>query len=83
MKIFMEEAKTWFQGTLGAAPSLVLNGLRLLGLENEPPDDRIFFIAVQDTVYTLVEKITIEPSMKFIFLVAFRLYIVTHAFISY
>ena len=80
----MEDAKAWFQETFGVAPSLVLNGPRLFGLENEPPDDllNIFYRCARYCI-TLVEKMTIEPSKKFIFLVAFRLYIVTHAFISY
>ena len=33
---FIGEAQNWFRQTFGATPSLMLNGPRLFGLENEP-----------------------------------------------
>ena len=36
---FMVLARDWFRGTFGGTPSLMLNGPRLFGLENEAPDD--------------------------------------------
>ena len=36
---FMVQAQGWFGQTFGVIPSLMLNGLRLFGLENESPND--------------------------------------------
>ena len=65
-RLFMEDAKAWFQETFGVAPSLVLNGPRLFGLENEPPDDllNIFYRCARYCIYS-GRKRTIVPSMKF------------------
>ena len=35
----MSQAQSWFRRTFGETPSLTLKGPRLLGLENESPDD--------------------------------------------
>ena len=53
-KYFMEEARKWFLTTFGVAPSLVLNGPRLFGLENEPPDDlfNIFYRSARYCIYS-------------------------------
>ena len=65
-RLFMEDAKAWFQETFGVAPSLVLNGPRLFGLENEPPDDllNIFYRSARYCIY-IGRKRTFVPSMKF------------------
>ena len=65
-RIFMERAKTWFKETFRVAPSLVLNGPRLFGLENEPPDDllNIFYRCARYTIYSGRKRST-TPRMKF------------------
>ena len=52
-KLFMERARAWFNETFGVAPSLVLKGPRLFGLENEPPDDlfNIFYRSARYCIY--------------------------------
>ena len=62
----MERAKTWFKETFRVAPSLVLNGPRLFGLENEPPDDllNIFYRCARYTIYSGRKRST-TPSLKF------------------
>ena len=62
----MEDAQLWFRETFGVAPSLVLNGPKLFGLENEPPDDlfNIFYRCVRYCIFS-GRKRTITPSVRF------------------
>ena len=70
-KYFMEEARKWFLTTFGVAPSLVLNGPRLFGLENEPPDDlfNIFYRSARYCIYSGRKRSTTPRIQVFIALV--------------
>ena len=70
-KYFMEEARKWFLNTFGVAPSLVLNGPRLFGLENEPPDDlfNIFYRSARYCIYSGRKRSTTPRIQVFIALV--------------
>ena len=70
-KYFMEEARKWFLNTFGVAPSLVLNGPRLFGLENEPPDDlfNIFYRSARYCIYIGRKRSTTPRIQVFIALV--------------
>ena len=50
---FWEDAYEWYECAFGVAPPLLLNGPRLFGMENEPPDDllNIFYRCVRYTIY--------------------------------
>ena len=63
---FMVLAQKWFRGTFGETPSLMLNGPRLFGLENEPPDDlhNIFYRSARYCIYSNRKRSHI-PSIKF------------------
>jgi len=63
---FWEDAKEWFCGTFGAAPILRLNGPRLFGLENEPPDDlhNIFYRCARYAIFTSRKRAP-EPSIRY------------------
>ena len=67
----MEEARKWFLNTFGVAPSLVLNGPRLFGLENEPPDDlfNIFYRSARYCIYSGRKRSTTPRIQVFIALV--------------
>ena len=62
---FMVQAQVWFGQTFGVTPSLVLNGPRLFGLENESPDDlhNIFYRSARYCIYSGRKK-AITPSMQ-------------------
>ena len=66
VKEFMEDAQLWFRESFGVAPSLVLNGPRLFGLENEPPDDlfNIFYRCARYCIFSGRKRTTV-PSVKF------------------
>ena len=70
-KYFMEEARKWFLTTFGVAPSLVLIGPRLFGLENEPPDDlfNIFYRSARYCIYSGRKRSTTPRIQVFIALV--------------
>ena len=59
-------AQKWFRRTFGETPSLMLNGPRLFGLENEPPDDlhNIFYRSARYCIYS-GRKRSHFPSIKF------------------
>ena len=50
---FWEDAYAWYECAFGVTPPLLLNGPRLFGMENEPPDDllNIFYRCVRYTIY--------------------------------
>ena len=62
---FMVQAQDWFRQTFGVTPSLMLNGPRLFGLENEPPDDlhNIFYRSARYCIYSGRKKAP-TPCMK-------------------
>ena len=50
---FWEDAEEWYQAAFGVAPPLLLNGPKLFGMENEPPDDlfNIFYRSARYCIY--------------------------------
>ena len=63
---FWEDANEWYWRAFGVAPTLRLNGPRLFGLENEPPDDlhNIFYRCARYTIFT-GRKRAPEPSIRY------------------
>ena len=62
---FMFQAQNWYRQTFGVTPSLMLNGPRLFGLENEAPNDlhNIFYRSARYCIYSGRRKAP-TPSMK-------------------
>ena len=63
---FWEDAEEWYQGAFGVAPPLLLNGPRLFGMENEPPDDllNIFYRCVRYTIF-MGRKRAATPELRY------------------
>ena len=63
---FWHSAKWWFSQVFRVAPSLLLKGPRLFGLEKEPPTDlsNIFYRCARYCIYNGRNK-TITPSLRF------------------
>ena len=62
---FWVAARRWFNNYIGVAPTIVLKGPRLFGLEKEPPNDlsNIFYRSVRYCIYTNRKKTAI-PSVE-------------------
>ena len=63
---FWEDAEEWYQAAFGVAPPLLLNGPRLFGMENEPPDDllNIFYRCVRYTIF-MGRKRAATPELRY------------------
>ena len=63
---FWHNARDWFLLKLKVAPTLVLKGPRLFGLEKEPPNDlhNIFYRCARYSIYNNRKK-SIIPSLKY------------------
>ena len=63
---FWHNARDWFLLKLRVAPTLVLKGPRLFGLEKEPPNDlhNIFYRCARYSIYNNRKK-SIIPSLKY------------------
>ena len=62
---FWVAARRWFNNYIGVAPTIVLKGPRLFGLEKEPPNDlsNIFYRSARSCIYTNRKKTAI-PSVQ-------------------
>ena len=62
---FWVAARRWFNNYIGVAPTIVLKGPRLFGLEKEPPNDlsNIFYRSARYCIYTNRKKTAI-PSVQ-------------------
>ena len=62
---FWVAARRWFNNYIGVAPTIVLKGPRLFGLEKEPPNDlsNIFYRSARYCIYTNRKKTAI-PSVE-------------------
>ena len=63
---FWEDAQEWYQAAFGVAPPLLLNGPRLFGMENEPPDDllNIFYRCARYTIF-MGRKRAVIPEIRY------------------
>ena len=63
---FWEDAFEWYECAFGVSPPLLLNGPKLFGMENEPPDElfNIFYRCVRYTIF-MGRKRALTPDLIF------------------